>query len=494
MKIDIASISLDIQNFRHKNVATEREAMEILLKEDKIHKISELAQDIVEMGGLDPSSLMIVMEDSDHPGGYIALEGNRRLTALKTLINPQIAAGTPPFPTFKALSSRFLALNIKDLECVVEERSKAFAWIKRKHYNAMGGRGVVGWNAIATARSDASEGKYARWMTTLNFLEGHGIDTDELLEGIASKTTTVERVLVSPSIAGTLGLIFDRSGKVEPENGDEAAAARLLVALLKAMGQPDFNEPKVTTASLQREYIEGFAALSVKKNPAPVKQNAGNAANGHSATNGSASGGSTAGAGTNTGAGSSSGGSSSSVGSVSSGSGSGGASAQAAGTASSTTRSKPVKTRKKLAANGLRISNDGLNRFYGELRKLSVDQSPYISSVMNRIFLEKSTMVFLEAMAVTSQNPNGWHDSNVKLRSKVGAVLGVIDPKKKIRSLEYARDIANAAQDKIHTLDSMNEAIHDHKAIPSTQEIITVWDRLHPYYEEIFNYLEKNGK
>lgn len=489
MKIDIASISLDVSNFRHRNVATEREAMETLLKDDRAHKISDLAQDIVEMSGLDPSSLMIVMEDSNNPGRYIALEGNRRLTALKALINPQIAAGTPPFPIFKALSSRFLALNIKSVECVVEDRDRAFAWIKRKHYNAMGGRGVVGWNAIATARSDASEGRFARWMTALNFLEGQSINTDALFDGVASKTTTVERVLLSPAVANTLGLIFDRSGKVEPENGDTAAASRLIAALLKAMGSPEFNEPKVTNADLQKKFIEDFASMSVKKT-APTSHLNGNSgqtspSNTNQGSNGSA-GSSGSGSSTNAAPGAGA--------SAASNAASSNASAQAAGTKPPTTRSKPVKVRKKLAINGLRISNAGLNRFYGELRKLSVEPNPHISSVMNRIFLEKATMVFLESMSVVCHNPNGWHDSNNKLRTKVASVLNVLDPTKKNRALEHARDIANATQDKIHTLDSLNEAIHDHKAIPSTQEILTVWDRLHPYYEEIFNHLEKNGK
>lgn len=485
MKIDIAKISLDVKNFRHKNVATEREAMETLLKEDKLHKVSELAQDIVEMGGLDPSSLMIVMEDPNNAGNYIALEGNRRLTALKALITPQIAAGTPPYPTFKGLSPKFLSLNIKSVECIVEEREKAFAWIKRKHYNAMGGRGVVPWNAIATARSDASEGKLTRWMAALNYLEAKGTDIDRLFDGIASKTTSVERVLVSPAMASSLGLLFDRSGNVTPENGDDAAAVALLIALLGAMGRPDFTEPKVTTADLQRTFIDGFSAMNVRivSSPSPTGSS-------NSTTSGSNSGGVRSGA-----AGANPGGShGSGTNSIGGGSGGSGSATQPAGGSTSTVRSKPIKLRKKLASNGLRIGNDGLNRLYGELRKLSVETSPHISSVMNRIFLEKATMVFLESMSVACPSPHGWHDSNVKLRTKVATALGVVDPNKKNLNLDHARDIATATQDKIHTLDSLNEAIHSHKAIPSAQDIVTVWDRLHSYYEELFNSLEKNGK
>jgi uncharacterized protein (DUF4415 family) len=38
-------------------------------------------------------------------------------------------------------------------------------------------------------------------------------------------------------------------------------------------------------------------------------------------------------------------------------------------------RSKPSRTRKFLAKNGLRISNDAMNRFYSELRSLDAEKT-----------------------------------------------------------------------------------------------------------------------
>src|SRR5271165_3803753 len=62
MKIDIAAISLDVQNFRHGKASTERKALRFLLSDERTHKVAELAQDIVTQKGLDPSSLLIVTE------------------------------------------------------------------------------------------------------------------------------------------------------------------------------------------------------------------------------------------------------------------------------------------------------------------------------------------------------------------------------------------------------------------------------------------------
>lgn len=480
MQIDISSVSLDVENFRHKKVGTEREAMQIILSDEKTHKVSELAQDIIDMNGLDPSSLLIVTDDPNNPGGYIALEGNRRITALKTLVSPAIAAGTPGYPIFKKLSPTFLAMGIDKVECVVLGRKDAFEWIKRKHYNAMGGKGVVAWNAVATARSDASEGRFARWMTALNYLDQNGEVTDHLMDGIAGKTTTVERVLGSPNIATTLGLSFDRAGNLTPENGDVKAACALLVAMYLEMGKKDFTETKVTSADLQKTFIEGFENLNVRKKPQIGSTGTQSSSPTQAGGTGSSSGGGNAGGVAPAGGNSTS-------------SGTGGA-VQQANSAHNIARSKPVKQRKWLAASGLRISNHGLNKLYSELRKLNVDSSPHIAAVMVRIFLEKASMVFLDDMQVPCPHPQGWHESQVKLRTKVATVLTIIDPQKADKRLDDARDIGNATQGKTHTLDHLNQAIHSHLAIPSSLEIITGWDRLQPYFEKLFEHLEKNGK
>jgi hypothetical protein len=370
MRIDIAAISLDVANFRHDKATTERDAIRFLLSDEKTHKVSELAQDIVDRQGLDPSSLLIVTSNEGNPSGYIALEGNRRIAALKALMTPDLAKGTPGETTFKSLSPKFLPLNITSVECVVLGRTEAAIWIKRKHYKGMGGAGIVAWNAVATARSDASEGNYTRWMTALAYLEKHEIGAEIIRESIASKTTTVERVLGSSHIASVLGLNFDKSGNLTPENGDEKAAAFLLQAILEAMSAKSFVETRVSSANRQLEFINQFSASSVKR-PAVLKpaQQGSAASNRNSGTlPGVAS------AGT---------------------SGAGGTQPSAAPlTTNTVARSKPSKQRTMLAKAGLRISNHHLNKFYGELRGLNVEKNPHIAAAIIRVFLEKSSSFF----------------------------------------------------------------------------------------------------
>lgn len=472
MLIDIAAVTVDILNFRHGTVQTEPEALHALLSNERIHKVSELAQDIVDQRGLDPSSPLIIIDKDGEPGRYIALEGNRRITALKAMITPEIAVGTPGYRTFKSLHSQFLALNITQVECVlVKTREEAAIWIKRKHYTGMGGAGVVRWNAVATALSDQSEGRYRRWLSALAFLERYGYEVDDIREAIANKTTSVDRVLESKLMQTVLGLEFRTDGTIGADNGDEESAARLVMELLARMAERSFKEPLVSTGEQQTAFIQDFERLSVKKpevqeethtDRKTEEQGQSNPDQGsadHSERNGSE----------------------------------GRRSGEQPRQQPRTARPPVTRIRKKLADKGLVISNLLLNRLYAELRSLDVDSKPHTASAMIRVFLEKSCHVFLEEMRIPCINPNSnWHDFNIKLRDKVDHVLHQIDRQMTIPALQYARDIALGTRDSIHTLDSLNEAIHSHRALPTANDIVIAWDRLHPMFQLMFDYLESN--
>lgn len=480
MHIDISAISLDVENFRHKKVATEREAITVLLADEKNHKVAELAEDIVDLKGLDPSIRLIVTADPENADQYIVLEGNRRITALKTLINPSLATNLATYPKFRELSPSFLALNLKTVDCVVLDRVDAYKWIKRKHYNAMGGKGTIEWNAIATARADATEGRPPRWMIALSEIAAQGYDDDALLDGIASKTTTVERVFGTAQFSPILGISFDqKNNSVQAENGNQVAAVALLRTMLLDMADKNFTVSAVEDAKAQTEFIKQYAHLNVKK---VTSKGAGSSNN---STTSAPSGGSNGASGTAGGPGGNNAGA---------GTGGAGTSAGKGATGGTTPRANPIRDRKVLADKGLRIKNGALNKLYNELRKLKVESNPHIGSAMIRIFVEKATMVFLEDMSVSCPNPAGWHEYSIKLKDKVAASLHVIDPKKKDANLSYARDIANGTKSHAHSLDQLNRAIHDHKALPAPSELITVWDRLHPYFQELFKTLEVNGK
>lgn len=88
ISLKISDLNINIGNPRFEPVSTQHEAIEIII-EDQKDKIVALVTDILEEG-LNPSDLPIVTPDDTQEGKYVVLEGNRRMTALKILLEPNL--------------------------------------------------------------------------------------------------------------------------------------------------------------------------------------------------------------------------------------------------------------------------------------------------------------------------------------------------------------------------------------------------------------------
>ncbi len=451
----VARISLDPLNYRHSKVKNDVEAMKLLL-DDRKHKVLDLAEDIIRMGKMDPTNRLIVREDKKNPGFYTVLEGNRRITALKVLANPSIAHGTPDSAAFTKLSKEFLKNPLREVDCVELPPKEAKEWIRRRHYKGQGGAGSLDWDAIARARSDADEGNYAKWLAVANFLEGQGYDVAPMVEKIANKSTTVDRVLSSRHLKQILGVSVQTDGSVVFDNGDTTAGAELLERLMSEMGDKSFVETIVSNADQQETFLKKFESYGVKKTEEKSKSDK-------------------------------------------KGSGSGKGTEEDKGEGEETSQGKKSgktakgKTRKFLADKGLEIELVAMSNFYEELKKLIVEKNKHVSAAMLRVFFDKATSCFLLELKVPHPGSKKWDDFDVNLKTKVGAVLGIIDAGKKNKELKYARQIADGGHGHIHTLDLLNDYIHHHKALPVGSELITIWDRFHPYYMALFEHMNTSS-
>ena len=84
--LKIGSLLLDQSNPRIPAVTSQRDALQQVL-DDQQEKLANLADDIVEVG-MSPTDNFLVMRSPTASDKFIALEGNRRLAALKILQNP----------------------------------------------------------------------------------------------------------------------------------------------------------------------------------------------------------------------------------------------------------------------------------------------------------------------------------------------------------------------------------------------------------------------
>ncbi|VEB87749.1 Uncharacterised protein [Citrobacter koseri] len=107
MKIDtihISNLLLDLDNPRFPRIVeSQREAINLML-EIQSDKIESLSRDIVEHG-LDPSERLIVFKGdvSDDETSFIVAEGNRRITALKLLNEPELSDNDKVITRFKKI-------------------------------------------------------------------------------------------------------------------------------------------------------------------------------------------------------------------------------------------------------------------------------------------------------------------------------------------------------------------------------------------------------
>lgn len=84
--IPLARLRLNKENDKHGSLASEPDCISWML-DNLGDEIRNLAQDIAERG-LSPIDGVLVLPDIETRGDYIVWEGNRRITALKLLDDP----------------------------------------------------------------------------------------------------------------------------------------------------------------------------------------------------------------------------------------------------------------------------------------------------------------------------------------------------------------------------------------------------------------------
>lgn len=85
LEVNVDDLILDQKNFRHDEKNSQEEIIR-WFEEDQPEKQMNIAKDIAERG-LNPLENIGVIESDD---GFVVKEGNRRVSALKMLLNPTL--------------------------------------------------------------------------------------------------------------------------------------------------------------------------------------------------------------------------------------------------------------------------------------------------------------------------------------------------------------------------------------------------------------------
>ena len=193
--VDVERVFLHLENPRHEPLTSEAQAIQYLCESENV---LELAKDIVAHGLNPLEHFGLIPEGNDT---YIAVEGNRRLCALKLLRDPDRAPNPGQRRAFERLAAEWEPIE-EVRATVFENRRDVKLWLERIHGGAAGGRGRRGWNAEQKARHTGYR-KNLPAQKILDAGEKRGFITKAARKG---RLSTVQRYLSNPIFRHVLGL------------------------------------------------------------------------------------------------------------------------------------------------------------------------------------------------------------------------------------------------------------------------------------------------
>ena len=249
-QININDILLDTENPRFEKVNNQEEALEIMIREYE-EKIYNLAKHITE-NGMNPTELSAVIKSDNK---YIILDGNRRLTALRILNNPDLLN-----QDFEKLKSKIMKLdraNIPDTINAIEFESEEEAnlWIKLKHTGENDGLGTVEWTALQQSRFD--DDKYPLSIQLLKYMESADLIDESISKNIINlKITNLERLLTDPDVRNILSITRSKNELHFPiPNGK---IKNILNSLLMELLSEDFTVNKIRNKPDRINFMNSF--------------------------------------------------------------------------------------------------------------------------------------------------------------------------------------------------------------------------------------------
>lgn len=411
--------------------AGQRAALQTLAKKAGERKLLNLASDIVESGGVDPSNLFIVKPHEEDPHRHIVLEGNRRLGAIRALENPETLSGAvsgPVLQGFRKLSGAYLENPVEEVNClVVKNREEAQHWIQLRHTGENEGRGVVPWGADEKARFRARTAPAPLHTQVLDWLEKRGVLSREKRAAVPS--TTLKRLVEDPDVRDKLG-IERQSGDLALV-GDEKRVAKALMYVIDALAS---GRTKVTDVYTKKKRLEYAEALPKHVVVPPAKPS---------------------GKGTPVG-----------------------------GATATTKKRRKAAPKRRRPRDRLIPSDCSLEATEGrpaeienELRKLSLKAYPNAISVLLRVFIELTADAYIDQRKLTSATVDN------TLNKKLEAVTEDLEARQKI-STQQARAMRRYwSSDSLLAPSTrlMHSYIHNAHIFPAANDLRAHWDSMQPF-------------
>ncbi|OUM85454.1 hypothetical protein [Parageobacillus thermoglucosidasius] len=458
-RIKLTNLLVNTQNYRYEPVSSQIEAIHVMVREQKI-KLYNLALDILKHG-LNPSDLTVVSPWPKDNNLYIVHEGNRRVTTLKLLFEPDLFP--PEFNNlqkkFKKLQTEYDLSPFEELMCVVfQNYDDADHWIEIKHTGEMEGAGTVRWDTAQQQRFKANKG--GNISSVLQILElvstSDYFDQDTKNNAQLIGVTNLQRLIGDPDVRSFLGISIKNSN-VRLEK-PEKEVAKGLTKIINDLASKRIIVNDIYYKADRLRYLETFQEHEIPKNlfgeaddkgenktvstvvqkksyntiPSPEKK-------------------------------------------VSADSEIDKSDMDKSKLEKTKSVSKPISTKRKYLIPSdfvVRPKDDRINNIYRELKQLEVDKFTNTTAVMLRVFLELSIDYFISTKQIAGV------DASKKLYQKIMAAIDYLEKneiltRKELQGVRYV-----LSSNTMGLTETLNAFVHSRYIHPSETELKTTWDNL----------------
>ena len=440
--IRISNLLVNTENYRFEPLASQKEAIDNMV-ENQGEKLLNLAKHMVEFG-LNPNDKVQVIASATAKLKFIVLEGNRRVVALKLLLEPTLIDG----PKQKGLKSKFTKLHnssksklIKEVACTIYDNiDEANIWIKVKHGGQLDGIGTVDWNSMQIQRyEERVEGKSSVVLQAIKIVKEAKETPKKIKENIEKlRITNLDRLLGDPDVRSKLG--------VEIKNGvlhsgiEQKEVIKGFNKVIKDLLDPKFKVQKIYTKADRKKYID-----SIKKSDLPdISKKSSKPWQFSSKTKSKTR---------------------------------------------KTATKKPLSTERKTLipkSCSLSISNPKVNTMYYELQKINITKFTNCVSVSFRVFIELSVDCYLESNGLIKKPTAA--KSGIDFQQKVFKVADHL-VSKNIADSAIAKGMKVAIKKKndLLGLDTWHAYVHNNRFSPTSKDMITTWDGIQDFIKLLWD-------
>lgn len=471
LTLKLSNLYLDLQNPRYEEQKSQNEALNTIASEQK-GKLLVLLKDILE-NGLNPSDIPIVMPDPTRGNGYVVLEGNRRIAALKLFGKPSILTNATMKQKYNKLHDDFKSKAIKNIEClIVNSREEANLWIERKHEGEMNGAGTVRWDNVQKSRFLANKtGKDSRAVQLIDFMKAASEGDNGFAEELQKvSATNLERFLGTPDVRSALGLEYNNGEYSSRLEWSEILKG--LKAVVKRLSQDDFN---VRAIYRKEDRMKFMNAIPLDELPDKSKKSDSTwKLRDFTPSDQSAQ--------ADTGA----------------------EDEQRDEDKTDTGSKKPEGESQPERPTSrdtflpeditLSIPNDRINRIYNELKLLSHITQPNTCGVMIRVFLELSVDKYMEAFNLLKNDALTGARDKRDLKQKTNEVIHHMNQTKRADDAicKGMKTVVNKDNSSF-SIDTMNAFVHNGDFNPIPENLMLTWDNVQPFVIALWKAISEKG-